>query len=85
MVLLPALVIYAPALRAAMFVLAQQGGQKGITKKVFNEVSECEVHSRAGEAGSWAKGVSPAGMPDCRVPCACDCSCPWKKQLDLEA
>lgn len=53
MVLLPALVIYAPALRAAMFVLAQQGGQKGITKKVFNEVSECEVHSRT---GGWELG-----------------------------
>lgn len=52
MVLLPALVIYAPALRAAMFVLAQQGGQKGITKKVFNEVSECEVHSRKERLGA---------------------------------
>jgi hypothetical protein len=39
-VLLPTLVIYAPALRAAMFVLAQQGGREGIMKKVFNEVSK---------------------------------------------
>lgn len=55
MVLLPTLVIYAPALRAAMFALAQQGGREGIGKKVFNEVSECEVHSRAGEARSWPR------------------------------
>lgn len=84
MVLLPTLVIYAPALRAAMFVLAQQGGREGIMKKVFNEVSKCEVRSGTAEAGSWAKGVSPAGMPDCLVPRGCGFSCPWKKQLSLE-
>lgn len=71
MVLLPTLVIYAPAPRAAMFVLAQQGGREGIVKKVFNEVSKCEVLSRMAEAGSRARGVSPAGMPDCLVPCGC--------------
>lgn len=84
MVLLPTLVIYAPALRAAMFVLAQQGGREGIMKKVFNEVSKCEVRSGTAEAGSRAKGVSPAGMPDCLVPRGCGFSCPWKKQLSLE-
>lgn len=66
-----------------MFVLAQQGGQEGIVKKVFNEVSKCEVLSRMAEAGSRAKGVSPAGMPDFLVPCGCGFSCPWKKRLSL--
>lgn len=36
------------------------------------------------EAGSWAKGVSPAGMPGCLVPRGCGFSCLWKKQLNLE-
>lgn len=48
-----------------MFVLAQQGSWEGIVKKVFNEVSKCEVLSRIAEAGSQAKGVSPAGMSHC--------------------
>lgn len=79
MVLLPTLVIYAPALRALMFVLAPQGGREGILKKVFNDVSKCEVLSRKAEAGSQARGVSPAGMPDWCPVAVCGFSCLWKR------
>lgn len=49
-----------PALRATMFVLAQQGGREGIVKKVFNEVSKCEVRSRTARGWELGQGCVPS-------------------------